>query len=72
MIIDIENIVKNCLTCLDFQPKKRVIHHKIPGKPWKVFSTDIFSLYNKQNLCIIDNNSQFQIIKNTEDFQQTA
>ena len=33
---DIENYVKNCSTCLDFQqkqPKEKTIHHDIPMRP---------------------------------------
>ena len=36
MNTNIENAIKNCLTCLDFQQMQspgRNIHHTIPGKP---------------------------------------
>ena len=36
MNADIEDTVKNCPTCLDFQatqPKDKTISHKIPGRP---------------------------------------
>ena len=38
------------MTCLDFQhtqPKEKIIHHDIPGKPWEVIGVDMFTLNNK-------------------------
>ena len=37
MNVDIENYIKICSECLDFQqiqPKEKIIHHEVPGKPW--------------------------------------
>ena len=39
MNADIENHIRNCSTCLDFQqtlPEDKLIHHNILGKPLKV------------------------------------
>ena len=69
MYSDIENNIKCCSSCLDFwwtQPKERIIHHEIQGKPWEVTGTDMFSLHNKHYLCIVDYHSKFPVIKRTE------
>ena len=50
MSIDIEDHIKNCSTCLNFQqtqPKEKVIHHDIPGKLWEVTGVDMFTLNKK-------------------------
>ena len=47
MNVDIANHIKQCSTCLDFkqtQMKEKVIHHEIPGKPWKVIGVDMLIL----------------------------
>ena len=47
MNANIENTIKHFFTCLDFeqtQPKEKIIHHKIPGKPLEVTGPDVFQL----------------------------
>ena len=47
---DIEKHIKNCSTCLDFQqtqPKEKIMHPKIPAKPWKIVGRDMFILHHK-------------------------
>ena len=66
---NIENHVKSCITCLEFQqmqPKKKIIHHEIPLQPWEVLGVDIFQLNNKNYLCIVDYHSKFPVIKRME------
>ena len=66
---DIKNYIKFCATCLEFQqthPKERIIHHKIPLRPWEVFSADVFHFNNKDYLCIVDYHSKFPVIKRLE------
>ena len=70
MNADIENHITNCSTCLDFQQtqlKEKFIHHEIPGKLWEVLGADMFTLNNKNYLCIVDYHSKFPVIKKTED-----
>ena len=65
---DIENHIKNCTTCLEFQqmqPKEKIIHHEILLRPWEVLGIDIFQL-NKKYLCIVDYHSKFPVIKRME------
>ena len=51
MNVDIKNHIKIVLPSLTFgkhnQKKKKVIHHDIPGKPWKVIGVDMFTLNKK-------------------------
>ena len=40
---DIEDYIKNCTTCLEFQqmqPKEKIIHHDIPLRLWEVIGAD--------------------------------
>ena len=63
---DIEKVVRNCFTCLEFQqtqPKEQIFQHEIPRKPWEVVGADNFTLHNKNYLCIVDYHSEFPIIK---------
>ena len=67
---DIENFIKNCTTCLTFQqtqPRDKMIHHDILKRLWDVIGADMFTLNNKQYLCIVDYHSKLPIIKKTED-----
>ena len=63
---DIEDYIKNCATCLEFQqmqPKEKIIHHDIPLRPWEIIEADVFHFNNKNYLCIVDYNSKFPVIK---------
>ena len=66
---DIKNYIKHCAMCLEFQqmqPKKKIIHHDIPLRPWEVFNADVFHFNNKYYLCIVDYHSKFPVIKRLE------
>ena len=50
---NIENHIKSCITCLEFQqiqPKEKIVHHDILQRPWKVVGADVFHLNNKNYL----------------------
>ena len=49
------------------QPKKKIIHYEVPGKPWEIVGADLFSLHNKSYLCILDYHSKFHVIKHIDD-----
>ena len=56
----IDNHVKNCSTCLEFQqmqPKEKTMHHDILVRLWDVIGADVFQLNNKNYLCIVDYHS---------------
>ena len=63
---DIEEYIKNCTTCLEFQqtqPKEKIIHHNIPLRPWEVIGVDVFHFNHKNYLCLVDYHSKFPVIK---------
>ena len=67
---DIENHIKNCVTCLTFQqtqPKDKMMYLDIPSRPWEVIGTGMFTLNNKHYLCTVYYHNKFSIIKKTED-----
>ena len=49
-------------TNMQTQPREKFIHHNIPGKPQEVIGVDIFTLNNKNYLCIVDYHSKFPVI----------
>ena len=49
------------------QLKDKIIHHVILVRPCEVIGADMFTLNNKQYLCIVDYHGKFPIIKKTED-----
>ena len=68
MNADMENHIKDCSTCLNFQQmqlKEKLICHNIPGKPWEVLGADMFTLNNENYLCILDYH-KFLVKKKTE------
>ena len=70
MYADIENDIKSCSTCLHFQqtqPREKIIHDSIPGKPLEVIGVDMFTLNNKNYLSILDYHSKCPILKRSED-----
>ena len=63
---DIDNTIKNCPTCLEFQatqPKDKLIPHDIPDKPGETVGSDIFMLNSKTYWCITDYYSKFLVVK---------
>ena len=71
MSSDTEETVKNCATCLDFQAtcaKDKIKSYEIPGRMSKSVATDIFTIINKQYLCIADYHSKFLLMKQVKGF----
>ena len=66
---DIDEHIKRCNMCLEFQqmqPKEKMIHHDIPQRPWEVLGVDVFHFNNKNYLCIVDYHSKLPVIKRIE------
>ena len=62
MNADIENHIKTVLHVLLFSKpsqNEKIINHEIPGKLWEVIGLDMFTLDNKNYLCIVDYHSKF-------------
>ena len=54
---DIENLVKNCATCLSFQNaniKEPLMPKEIPNRPWETIGVDLFYFHGKEYLLVID------------------
>ena len=49
------------------QPKEKIIHHEIPGKPWEIVGVHMFALHNRNYLCFEDYHTMFPVIKKKED-----
>ena len=62
----IENTIKHCSTCLEYQNMQLQIPHKITAKLWKVVGADIFMVNNETILCIVDYYSKFLVVKKKE------
>ena len=55
MNADIEQTIKNCSTCLEYQPTKpqeTALYYDIPCKTWMVIGADIVMVNNK-TFCIL-------------------
>ena len=64
--VNIEQTVKQCTKCLEFQCTKThetALHYEIPTIPWKVADADIFMVNNKILLCIAYYYSKFPVLK---------
>ena len=66
MNADIEQTVKQCAICLQYQctlPHQTTLQYEIPYEPWEVVSADIFMVDNKSLLCIVVYYRKFPIVK---------
>ena len=55
--VDIENFVKKCETCQEYQPeqqKEPMKPHEIPSRPWERIAVDLFEFHNKNYLITVD------------------
>ena len=54
---EIEDLVSNCSSCLEYRnriPKESLIEHDIPIKPWSKVGTDVFHLFRKHYVLVVD------------------
>ena len=42
--------------------------HEIQGKLWESVGADIFTIHNRQYVCIVDYHNKFSILKQVEGF----
>ena len=71
MKTDIEEAIKSCPSCLDYQakwPKDKVMSHEIWGRPLESVRADIFTVNSKCYHCILDNHSKFPVGKQVMGF----
>ena len=74
---EIEEMIRNCPTCLEFVPmkpkvKKDMLHHEIPSKPWTKLATDIFHFQSTNYLIIVDYTIKFPVVKQLRKMDQQA
>ena len=75
---DIERMIRNCPTCLEFAPakprikKKDMLHHEIPHTPWTKLATDIFYFQGTNYLVLVDYTSKFPVVKQLRRIDQRA
>ena len=59
---DIENIVRTCDVCQQYHKRQRretYIPHEIPDIPWTKVGTDLFEIFAKSYLIVVDYTSNF-------------
>ena len=59
---DIENIVRTCDVCQQHHKRQRgetYIPHEIPDIPWTKLGTDLFEVFSKSYLIVVDYTSHF-------------
>ena len=71
----IEEMIKKCPTCLEFQnkqPKEPMIPHPIPSLPWNKVATDLFELDGNHYLVMVDYYSNFIEVAPLSDTRTTT
>lgn len=59
---ELSEMIRNCDSCQKFrkcQLRESLIQHDIPSRPWVKVGTDLFTLFNKTFLVIVDYTSKF-------------
>ena len=75
---EIENMIRNCPTCLKFAlskhkiKKKDMLHHEVPDTPWMKLATDIFHFQGTNYLILVDYTSKFPVVKQLRKVDQQA
>ena len=75
---EIEGMIRNCPTCLEFATakpkikKKDMLHHEIPHIPWTKLATDIFYFQGTNYLILVDYTSKFPVVKQLQKIDQRA
>lgn len=68
-------MVSTCTHCLDHrnrQPSESLIHHEIPVTPWTKVATDVFYLYSKAYVVIIDYTTRYFDIHKLDDCKSST
>ena len=66
MKTDIENAMRQCITCLQYQQTQlhdKMIPYELPCRLWKVFGVDNFMINNKMLLCTVDYYRKFPVVR---------
>ena len=71
---DIENHIGRCGTCQKHrykQAKEPMEQHEVPEKPWRKIGADLFTLYGKNFLVVVDYTSNYPEVAKLEDLPST-
>lgn len=72
---EIEDLIQNCDTCKSFQngnKKEFMIEKEIPQRPWEILSIDIFFLYSKPYILLVDAYSKYVEIQPLNNLYATS
>ena len=75
---EIEGMIRNCPTCLEFAQakpktkKKDMLHHEVPSTPWTKLATDVFHFQGANYLILVDYTSKFPVVKQLRKNDQRA
>ena len=75
---EIEEMIRNCPTCLEFAPakpkikKKDMLQHEVPSTLWTKLATDIFHFQGTNYLILVDYTSKFPVVKQLRKIDQRA
>ena len=75
MNADIQHIVTNCNTCMSFQSasdKEPLVNYEIPTLPWQIIGTDLFSLYGRDCVVVVDYYSRYPEVERLYDARSSA
>ena len=71
---DIENHIGRCGTCQKHrykQAKEPMEQHEVPEKPWRKIGADLFTLFGKNFLVVVDYTSNYPEVAKLEDLSST-
>ncbi|KAK2173749.1 hypothetical protein NP493_849g01035 [Ridgeia piscesae] len=71
---DIENHIGRCGTCQKHrykQAKEPIEQHEVPVKPWRKIGADLFTLFGKNFLVVVDYTSNYPEVAKLEDLSST-
>ena len=72
---EITNIISNCSTCFEYrnsQARETLVQHEVPSSAWVKVSTDLFTLYDKDYVIVVDYHSKFFEISLTPDKESST
>ena len=75
MHADIKDVVDKCTICAEFQArnaKEPMQTHEIPDRPWSRVASDLFHLYDKDYIVLVDYYSDFIEVEQLEDTTSTT
>ena len=67
---EITDMISNCSTCIDHQnsqQRETLISYDVPNSPWEKIGTDLFTLFNKDYVTVVDYHSKSMEISQISD-----